>query len=730
MDVKKPINLAVLPGDGVGNEVTLAALPIFKALNIPVNIQIGDIGWKFWCKEGNCVPDRTWKLMKNSDATLLGSTTSKPERETLAALPDELKNNKIPYVSPLIQIRQNLNLFANVRPCYSLIDGTKEFNFCIIRENSEGLYAGLDYYPITDDLKKVIDEKEKWRNIDNNDLSCSLRLQSKQALKRLFKFAFEYAKRHHMSRVTLADKPNVLRKSSILSRELFEEIATTYPDIKAEILNVDAIALWLVKRPGHFGVIVAENMFGDILSDLGAGVMGGLGFAPSVNIGEKDCYFEPVHGSAPLMKKNTANPSAMFLTISLLLEHFNFNDEASLIKQAVKNVIYEKKCLTYDLGGTASTKEMADAIINQVVQPFRQRKISIIATGDEIVSGDIQNTSGCHFAKTISQKNGEVHQHICVTDFQSDIEDALEKLLNESDAVILTGGLGPTCDDNTRFALSAVTKLPLIFNEPAWKHVVERLKKFNLQITDSNKQQALFPENATLLNNAFGTALACHVVWKNKHIFMLPGPPKESWPIFENDVMDILSRNDFFNQKKITRFLTLGLIEGEISEELEEIKQKYNIEIGYRWCYPYLEIKIIQHYFDNSIEVIDQIKEFLSEHSVSNNEQNAIYMLKDHLSKFKKTITVANTQTMEELSAEITDENFQLSNDKKSMISITTKRIGGTLELKTTGQVEGFKYEHNMTSPYRDEAISSFIKHYAAWQICKYYRVLFDENTS
>ena len=364
VNMNKVIHIAVLPGDGIGREVMDAALPIFAALDVPVKINIGDIGWSCWQEAGDPVPEHTWQLIREADATLVGAITSKPAREAALDLAPALRHENRTYVSPLIQLRQRLDLFANVRPCFGLLDNKKPFNCCIIRENTEGLYAGFDFHPVPAALKSLIDEQERWQAISSDDLSCSLRLQSKQGLTRLFEFAFQYAETQHMSRVTFADKPNVLRQSSAFARERFESVAGKYPHLKADILNVDAVAYWLVKRPEAFGVIVAENMFGDLLSDVGAAVMGGLGFAPSANIGLEGCYFEPVHGSGPRMKGNTANPSAMFLTIGLLLKQFGYIEQAEKIKQAVKQVVDQGRYLTYDLGGSSSTHEMAQAIIS------------------------------------------------------------------------------------------------------------------------------------------------------------------------------------------------------------------------------------------------------------------------------------------------------------------------------------------------------------------------------
>ncbi len=363
MNHKSPLKIAVLPGDGIGPEVTHAALPVFEVLNIPVQLRFGDIGWSFWQKEGTALPDRTWKLIAESDVTLLGAITSKPEREAKIEVGKQFQDPPIKYISPIIQLRQKLDLFANVRPCFS-IDGThKKFNFCIIRENTEGLYSGFDYHPTPEAILNIISKKPQWKNIPANEISTTFRLHSKSAWLRIFKFAFDYAIKHGMNRVTFADKPNVLRQSSEFAREIFDSIAIQYPDIKADVLNVDAVALWMIRRPEEFGVIVAENMFADILSDVGAAVMGGLGFAPSANLGLNGCYFEPVHGSAPRIKANSANPSAMFLTIGMLLEHFGYHQQSLALIQAVTRVVEEKRALTYDLGGVAGTTEMANEII-------------------------------------------------------------------------------------------------------------------------------------------------------------------------------------------------------------------------------------------------------------------------------------------------------------------------------------------------------------------------------
>jgi isocitrate/isopropylmalate dehydrogenase len=358
------LKIAVLPGDGIGEEVTRAAIPIFKALDLPVQLRFGDIGWTFWQSEGTPIPDRTWQLIAESDTVLLGAITSKPEREAKKELASRFQNQRLDYVSPIIQLRQSLELFVNVRPCFSIKETSKPFDVCIVRDNMEGLYSGFDYYPIPESISHLLMDNPRWQGLPADEISCALRLQTKSGLRRLFEFAFQYAVSHDMPRVTFADKPNVLRRSADFARGIFESVSEQFPTIQADILNVDAVALWLIRRAEAFGVIVAENMFGDILSDVGAGVMGGLGLAPSANFGEKGAYFEPVHGSAPRLQYNTANPSAQFLTISLLLNHYGFKQQAKRLVKAVATVVNEGRFVTYDLGGRATTTEMANAVID------------------------------------------------------------------------------------------------------------------------------------------------------------------------------------------------------------------------------------------------------------------------------------------------------------------------------------------------------------------------------
>ncbi|MFF0386792.1 isocitrate/isopropylmalate family dehydrogenase [Streptomyces sp. NPDC004286] len=354
-------SVAVLPGDGIGPEVTTAALEVVAALGLPLDLHFGEIGWECWRQEGNPVPQRTWKLLEETDTCLLGAITSKPLREADEELPADLRGTGLTFVSPVIQLRQHLNLYANVRPITDLVDN--RFDFTVIRENTEGLYAGFDFHGLDDALWNAVRGHPNARVSGPGSTSVTLRLQTEFGMDRLLRFGFAHARSRGYRRLTLVDKPNVLRHSSNHLRQRLELIADDFPDIETEILNVDAVALWMVRRPERFGVLVAENMFGDILSDLGAGVMGGLGLAPSGNIGDRGSYFEPVHGSAPGMAgQDRANPMAMVLATAQMLDHLDLPVPGDELRAAVRSVAARRTTVTYDMGGTSGTRRVAEAM--------------------------------------------------------------------------------------------------------------------------------------------------------------------------------------------------------------------------------------------------------------------------------------------------------------------------------------------------------------------------------
>lgn len=368
------MKIAVLPGDGIGKDVTEASIPVFEKLGISVDLCYGDLGWEYWKKEGTPVPNRTWELIHECDTVLVGAVTSKPQETAEKELNLELRNCGLKYISPVIQLRQKLELYANIRPVYSIPNNSAQvsdnFNLTVIRENTEGLYAGLDFYPIPEQLYSFVQSqrqaKTAWKLEDLNDGAVTCRVLTRTGLYRLLRYSFQLARKRQLKKITWADKPNVMRSSGQFVMNILKDVGSDYPEIEYEIKNVDAVAMWMVKRPELFEMIVCENQFGDILSDLGAGIMGGLGLAASANIGKGKSYFEPVHGSAPKYEgKNIVNPSAMFLTISMLLEHNGYKEEALTVKNAVCSVIQEGRSTTRDLGGKAGTVEMAKKIIER-----------------------------------------------------------------------------------------------------------------------------------------------------------------------------------------------------------------------------------------------------------------------------------------------------------------------------------------------------------------------------
>jgi len=319
--------IAVIPGDGIGKEVMDATLHVLEAVNVEFDYTFADAGDEYAKISGVPLPQETLDIVKNSKACLFGAAG-----ESAADV--------------IVKMRQELDLYVNLRPVKSY-PGTKclydNLDFVIVRENTEGMYIGREEY--------------------TDEGATALRVITKKASERICKFAFEYAKKTSRSKVTAVHKANVLKKTDGLFKDTFYEVAEKYPEIETDDRYVDATAMFFITRPQMFDVIVTTNLFGDILSDEGAGLVGGLGLIPSANIGEKHGLFEPVHGSAPSHAgKGTANPSAMILSAVLMLEYLEENNEARRLENALIEVLKEGRVVTRDLEGTASTMEMASEV--------------------------------------------------------------------------------------------------------------------------------------------------------------------------------------------------------------------------------------------------------------------------------------------------------------------------------------------------------------------------------
>lgn len=367
--------IAWMPGDGIGIDVMEAAKVVLDALNFDAEYIHGDIGWEIWRKEGDAFPQRTVDLLKNVDAALFGAITSKPKDEAEAELVPELQGKGLKYLSPIVRMRQMFNLHSNLRPCKAYkgnpLNFKDDIDIVVFRENTEDLYAGVEYHPIPEELRSVLDKHPKMKefaNDPNEEMAISLRIMTKDGCTNIIRSAFEYAKKHDRKKVTLIEKPNVIRETSGLMTRIARAIhKSDYPEIAFEEVNVDAACMWLVKNPEAFDVIVTSNMFGDIVSDLAAQLVGGLGFASSGNIGDKLAVFEPTHGSAPKYAgMHKVNPIACILAAKLMLEWLGENEYAARIEKAVAKVVEEGKVKTYDMGGKNTSLEVAKEIASKL----------------------------------------------------------------------------------------------------------------------------------------------------------------------------------------------------------------------------------------------------------------------------------------------------------------------------------------------------------------------------
>jgi len=323
--------ITIIPGDGIGSEVLPQALRVLEHTGVPLSYTEAEAGWAVFERTGKSVPDETLQAVKDSDATLAGAFTS--------------PNQRVPgHQGAIRYLRRQLNLFANLRPARSrpVKGGFEGVDMLMVRENTQGLY---------------VEQERRY-----GDIAIADAMVSREASERIAHIAFQQA-RTRRGKVAIVHKANVLPLVSGLFLETCREVAREYPDVEATDIIVDAAAMKLVREPGSFDVLVSTNLFGDILSDLMAGLVGGLGLAPSANVGEQHAVFEPVHGSAPdIAGRGVANPAAMILTAGMMLRHLGHPDEAERIDRAVNQVL-ESGPVTADLGGNASTTEMTDAIL-------------------------------------------------------------------------------------------------------------------------------------------------------------------------------------------------------------------------------------------------------------------------------------------------------------------------------------------------------------------------------
>ena len=367
--------IAWLPGDGVGNDVMEAAKIVLDKLGLDAEYIHGDVGWEFWKSEGDPLPQRTIDLLKKVDCCLFGAITSKPKEEAAKELAPELQGKGYVYFSPIVRLRQEFNLRTNMRPCKAFkgnpLNYRDDVDLVIFRENTEGMYCGVEFHPVPEEVKEALNKHHKkmakFMDVPADELAMSTRLMTKKGCENIVRDAFEYAKKHGYKTVTVVEKPNVLRETGGLMVRTARKVAKDYPGIELWETNVDAMAMWLIKNPQNYGVMAAENLFGDIISDLSAQLVGGLGFAASGNIGEGLALFEPTHGSAPKYAgQYKVNPTAMFLSVKLMLDYLGEMEMAKALEEAIAEYIEEGKVRTYDMGGSNTSLEVAEEVAKKV----------------------------------------------------------------------------------------------------------------------------------------------------------------------------------------------------------------------------------------------------------------------------------------------------------------------------------------------------------------------------
>jgi isocitrate dehydrogenase (NAD+) len=392
--------IVTLPGDGIGKIVLEEALRVLDAAGFDAEYIHGDIGWDFWCNEGNPLPQRTLDLLAKHRIALFGAITSKPIDEANADLNTELQGKGFTYSSPIVGLRQYFNLDICVRPCKSYHGNPLNFirrgrgglveepmiDAVIFRQNTECLYSGVEWTNPPSVVHQALMThprfKSNFGNVPVEELSLSTRIFTRKATTRILMAAFEHARKFGYPSVTVCEKPNVIRETSGLMWRLAREMQKdSFPEIALHNTNIDAQMMWLTKNPEDYGVIVAGNMFGDIVSDAFAGLIGGLGFACSAQFSaEGIAVFEPTHGSAPKYAgyaTSIVNPIAMIESACMMLDYIDEKGIASVIRRAIARVISEGKVKTYDMmkmtgsqevisQGAASTFQMTDTIINNL----------------------------------------------------------------------------------------------------------------------------------------------------------------------------------------------------------------------------------------------------------------------------------------------------------------------------------------------------------------------------
>jgi len=386
--------VVVMPGDGIGSVVVPEAVRVLEAAGFDATYVDAEIGWNYWRRDGDPLPRKTIDLLAEHKLGLLGAVTSKPPAAAESELPAQFRGLGLKYASPILALRQHFGQDICMRPCRSFrgnptnfvrrrADGSFEepaLDIVVFRQNTEGLYAGIEWTDPPAEVRRALASHPKFapfESVAGRDLAVTVRVITREACRRILDAAFRFAAEQRIPTVTLAEKPNVLRETSGLFEEVARDVSRTWPQVSLSLLNIDALLMDLARRPEGLRVIVASNLFGDIVSDAAAGLVGGPGFACSANLGHDVAIFEPTHGSAPShagFAVPIVNPIAAILAGALLAEHDGAPEVAARIRDAIAKVIAEGRVRTYDMmrlragpdvvaRGAAGTRAMTDAIV-------------------------------------------------------------------------------------------------------------------------------------------------------------------------------------------------------------------------------------------------------------------------------------------------------------------------------------------------------------------------------
>lgn len=329
-------NITLIPGDGIGPEISESMKQVIEATGIEINWETVNAGLSVYEEKGELIPDEVFKAIEKNKIAIKGPITTPIGKG---------------FRSINVYLRKKYDLYSNVREVKTfegLQTRFENIDMIIFRENTEGLYIGKE---------EMIDD----------DTAEAAKVITRKGSLRIVKAAFDYAKQNNKKKVTVAHKANILKLADGLFLNCAREVAADYPEIELEEVIIDNMCMQMVINPTQFEIIVTTNLYGDILSDLAAGLIGGLGMAPGANIGEDIAIFEAVHGSAPdIAGKNLANPTALILSAIGMLRHLEENEKAQVVLDAVSAVLKEGKSLTRDLGGVSSTKELTDAYIGKI----------------------------------------------------------------------------------------------------------------------------------------------------------------------------------------------------------------------------------------------------------------------------------------------------------------------------------------------------------------------------